>query len=380
MSKTLYLINSAICFSDKENAVPNVARKTAPKPKATPKPKAIPKPRKKNAKGQAILIVTAHRGTKRLEQCVAEASPERHEPPTPGSPCSSPSPSPSPSPFPSPPSTPPPLPPRAPSLAPFVLSSSFLQRMDEGVCVGGCTHTTTCNCLSYYKGKVSGSGLYYSHSSTGSQQTSLKEIMRRLERMEERQLEILQKLDQCCGQHHDVTNHDVTDHDVTNTSWCTPCPPAPETPTPTMDDQPQLECETAPDKTPVLQESGPEPLSLRHTYLNKPLPSSQIPKHSLKSIEDVLKANRDLKCEKKAGTLCQKLVKEAIFGSDIMRRCTLAGSKEFRALPKAELFYLKTIIFKQLPQFWRNPADFEKKIWKSKCWVVIEQACKRLHR
>lgn len=113
---------------------------------------------------------------------------------------------------------------------------------------------------------------------------------------------------------------------------------------------------------------------------NKPLPSTQILKHSLKSVDDVLNANADLKGEEKAGTLCQKLAKEAIFGTGIMRRCTPAGSKDFLLLPKTALYYLKTVMFKQLPQFWRNPTELDRKIWKNKCWVAIEQACKYLHQ
>lgn len=102
---------------------------------------------------------------------------------------------------------------------------------------------------------------------------------------------ILQKLNQCCGQHPDATN----------TSWYSPSLPANEPPeTPTMNNQAQLEGPSEyQDTTPVSQENRPEPLSLRHTYLNEPLPSSQIPKHSLKIIEDVLEANIDLKGEEK---------------------------------------------------------------------------------
>ena len=125
---------------------------------------------------------------------------------------------------------------------------------------------------------------------------------------------------------------------------------------------------------------GPEAPPLRHANLNSPLPSSEIPKQTLLSVNVVLNANCDLKGEEKAGTLCQKLAKEAMFGPDVMRRCTPAGPKELPALPKTELFALKTVMFRQLPQFWHRPNEFEKKIWKEKCWVAIEQACKRLRR
>ena len=138
-------------------------------------------------------------------------------------------------------------------------------------------------------------------------------------------------------------------------------------------DLPALEHDTA---TGALSK-GPEPFGLHHTYMNSPLPSSAIAKDSLRPIEEVLnnEPGKEILLER-AGTVCQKLAREAIFGSEIMRRCTPAGSKDLPALPKAELYQLKTIMFQQLPSFWRKPDAFEK-LWKDKCWKAIEQACKR---
>ena len=130
--------------------------------------------------------------------------------------------------------------------------------------------------------------------------------------------------------------------------------------------------------TNVTASQGPEPFGLHHTYNNTPLPSSAIAKDSLRPIEEILcnGSGKELLVEK-AGTVFQKLAREAIFGSDITQRCTPAGSKELPALPKAELYQLKTIMFQQLPSFWHKPDAFEK-VWKDKCWTAIEQACKRL--
>ena len=61
-----------------------------------------------------------------------------------------------------------------------------------------------------------------------------------------------------------------------------------------------------------------------------------------------------------------------------MRRCTPAGSKDLSALPRSELFELKTIIFRNLSGR-KSAAEFEL-LWKNKCWVAIEQACRRLRR
>ena len=74
------------------------------------------------------------------------------------------------------------------------------------------------------------------------------------------------------------------------------------------------------------------------------LTSEQIPKHTLMSVEDSLKGCKELKSVEKANTLSQKLAKEAIFGVEIMKRCTPGGTKELPALPKEEMFTLKKAI------------------------------------
>ena len=106
------------------------------------------------------------------------------------------------------------------------------------------------------------------------------------------------------------------------------------------------------------------------------LPSSEIAKNTLRDVQEVLEENTKLRTESAAGTLCQKLAKEAIFGKELMRRCTPNGTRDFPALPREELYTLKTIMFNQFPRFQRCPGAFES-VWK-KCVVAIEQACKRL--
>ena len=83
-------------------------------------------------------------------------------------------------------------------------------------------------------------------------------------------------------------------------------------------------------------------------------------KDGLWPIEEILSngSGKELLVEK-SGIVCQKLARESIFGSDIMHG-TPAGSKELPALPKAELYHLKTIIFQQLSSFWHKPDAFEK--------------------
>ncbi len=106
------------------------------------------------------------------------------------------------------------------------------------------------------------------------------------------------------------------------------------------------------------------------------LPSSEINKKSLRTVQEVLQQNTKLWNESSAGTLSQRLAKDAIFGREVMRKCTPNGTREYPALPREELYELKTTLFRQFPKFHKCPANFEA-LWK-KCMTSIEQACKRL--
>ena len=169
---------------------------------------------------------------------------------------------------------------------------------------------------------------------------------------------------------------------VPNTSLCMlPTTPVPVTPATAL---PLLGTRESPAESCSILDSSmtpnhPEPYGLNHTYINNSLPSDKIVKESLKSVEDALRGYDELKCAEKASTLTQKLAREAFFGEDVMKRCTPGGTKDFPALPKDEMFSLKKEVFQQLPQFWQCPANFEK-LWKTKCWPSVEQACCRLRR
>ena len=56
----------------------------------------------------------------------------------------------------------------------------------------------------------------------------------------------------------------------------------------------------------------------------------------------------------------QALAKMAIFGVDVMRRCTPGGSSTLSALLKIEMYSLKKVVFQAFPNFWRS-FDIE---WK----------------
>jgi len=59
------------------------------------------------------------------------------------------------------------------------------------------------------------------------------------------------------------------------------------------------------------------------------LPSSEIARHTLRSVDEVLEENAKLRTESTAGTLCQTLAKEAIFGKAVMKKCTPNGTREW---------------------------------------------------
>ena len=100
------------------------------------------------------------------------------------------------------------------------------------------------------------------------------------------------------------------------------------------------------------------------------LPSSAINKEKLASVEEVMKKYPKLRQESKAGTLACKLAKEAIFGADIMKKCTPRTSRA------KELKVLKKAMYTRFPQYWGNKVEFEP-VWK-RCLESVQQYCKRM--
>lgn len=129
---------------------------------------------------------------------------------------------------------------------------------------------------------------------------------------------------------------------------------------------------------PYPSSNQPLPCSLK-SKAKYALSLSDIDKTGLKSVQDILKQNSDLRTESGCGTLAQRLAKETVFGVEIMKRCTPAGSKKLPGLPQEGLYEIKKIIFSELYKFHNQPGDFEP-IWQRKCMVAIEQACNRLRK
>ena len=108
------------------------------------------------------------------------------------------------------------------------------------------------------------------------------------------------------------------------------------------------------------------------------LPASEIQSHQLRNSDEVITQHRKLINDDGAGTLCQILAKEAFFGKDIMKLCTVTGRGGTHALPFQLMNEPKAKTFKLLPQYRTAPEQFEP-VWK-KCVVAIEQAFGRLRR
>ena len=75
------------------------------------------------------------------------------------------------------------------------------------------------------------------------------------------------------------------------------------------------------------------------------------------------------------GKLACRLAQEAVFGIEVMKRCTPYVTKLLTGLPILEILEIKKEIFNLIPQYWGNPAEFEA-TWKT-CVDAIQQCCKR---
>ena len=84
-----------------------------------------------------------------------------------------------------------------------------------------------------------------------------------------------------------------------------------------------------------------------------------------------------LHTEGKIGLLAVKLSREAIFGDQLMRQCTVRGCRGLPALPYDGLKVLKDALLSVFPQYWNN-TGFEP-LWASSL-DSVGQCCKRLRQ
>ena len=90
----------------------------------------------------------------------------------------------------------------------------------------------------------------------------------------------------------------------------------------------------------------------------------------------MVEQNHKLAKVSKASTLAVKIAVDAVFGVDLMKKCTALGGRELPGLPRVELYQIKQAIYDLFPSYWRNSADFEV-VWAA-CVDAIGQKCKRL--
>ena len=74
-------------------------------------------------------------------------------------------------------------------------------------------------------------------------------------------------------------------------------------------------------------------------------------KDKIVSVSEVLSKYPSRCCTSKVKTLAVKVAREAIFGDDVLIKCTVARERELPGLPVYELAQLKQAMFNLFPQF-----------------------------
>ena len=131
-------------------------------------------------------------------------------------------------------------------------------------------------------------------------------------------------------------------------------------------------------RSPEHSPAAPRAIEISNINPDNALPLSVINTEKLAEVKVVIMKYPKLRTVCKASTLTVKLAKEAIFGEDVMKQCTVAGTREYPGLPFDKLQELKQIIFERFPQYWKTPFEFED-VWKV-CFDALGQACKRLRK
>ena len=106
-----------------------------------------------------------------------------------------------------------------------------------------------------------------------------------------------------------------------------------------------MSCNSSEPHDPPKDANNVEPTPIEGLNPSSALPSSEIQKAALRSVQDVLSQHKALaRNPQKARTLAVKLAKDAIFDVHVMKLCTPRGSRELPALPVVELAFLKKIL------------------------------------
>ena len=78
-----------------------------------------------------------------------------------------------------------------------------------------------------------------------------------------------------------------------------------------------------------------------------------------RSIDEVIEANHKFTIKSKISTLALRIARDAVFGEEVMRQCTVMGNREYPGLPRPELFQIKETLYSLFPELWNAPEEFE---------------------
>jgi len=102
-----------------------------------------------------------------------------------------------------------------------------------------------------------------------------------------------------------------------------------------------------------------------------------IDKTKLSKPEEVRAKYTHLINDRKITRFAVRLAQEAFFGKPVMAACTMKGTKEYHAIPAAELAQLKDFLYEiAVPAIYQKRSSWEE-AWKD-CWDSIGQSCKNL--
>lgn len=155
----------------------------------------------------------------------------------------------------------------------------------------------------------------------------------------------------------------------------TKTPTTPGTKAPTT---PGEKAPTTPGATPTIPTCIKAPTATPVRAHCNALPSSEINRSNLISVEEVLFKYQKYVLSGKIRVIARKLSREAVIGLSVMKRCTPRGLSHYPALPTDSLYSIKQILLKTFPQFWDKPVEFESE-WL-KCVECIERVCSDLRR
>ena len=123
------------------------------------------------------------------------------------------------------------------------------------------------------------------------------------------------------------------------------------------------------------------PTVLLARKVRNPLPSSEVDKRDLMSVEEFLSLHSTEIKEGKytMSHLCRRLACECFFGKEVLTKCSPLGCGTHPGLPVAELNQLKQTLMDCFPRYWDDLSAFEAE-W-NKVWIgAISDLCAKLKK